>query len=134
MQVDNKLLDDLARLAGGAVGALTGIRSEMEGQFRQQLERILAQMDVVGRDEFEAVKAMAANARAAQEAAEEKAASAPSVAADLADRVTRLEALVATLMAERELTHAEAAPKRPARKGGTSAPDSGPESGVSGAD
>ncbi|HYC05993.1 MAG TPA: accessory factor UbiK family protein [Azospirillaceae bacterium] len=126
MQVDNKLLDDLARLAGGAVGALTGIRSEMEGQFRQQLERILAQMDVVGRDEFEAVKAMAANARAAQEAAEEKAAG----AGDLADRVTRLEALVATLMAERELTHAEAAPKRPARKGGTSAP----ESGGSGAD
>ena len=41
MQVDNKLLDDLARVAGGAFGALTGLRGEIEAQVRQQFERIL---------------------------------------------------------------------------------------------
>jgi len=126
MQVDNKLLDDLARLAGGAVGALSGIRNEVEGQFRQQFERILAQMNVVSRDEFEAVKAMAAEARSRQEAAEEKAASSD----ELSERVTRLEALVATLMAERELIHPDAAPKRPARKATGAHPESGAEPGA----
>ena len=54
MQVDNKILDDLARLAAGAVGALSGIKGEVEAQFRQQFERILSQMNLVSRDEFEA--------------------------------------------------------------------------------
>ncbi len=72
MQVENKLFDDLARVASGAMGAISGIRGEVEGQIRQQFERILAQMDVVSREEFEAVKAVAAEARARQEALEEK--------------------------------------------------------------
>lgn len=72
MQIDNRLIDDLARVASGAVGALSGIRTEVEGQIRQQFERILAQMDVVSREEFEAVKAVATEARARQEALEEK--------------------------------------------------------------
>lgn len=105
MQVDNKLLDDLARLASGAVGALAGIRTEVESQFRQQFERILGQMDVVPRDEFEAVKAMAAAARTAQE--------------ELEERVTRLEAVVATMAAKLELTAPEAPPKRPPRRSGS---------------
>jgi BMFP domain-containing protein YqiC len=111
MQVDNKLLDDLARLAAGAVGALSGIKGEVEAQFRQQFERILAQMNLVSRDEFEAVRAMAQKAREQQEAA--SGASSGSGVAELADRITRLEALVATLTAERELAHSEPAPKRP---------------------
>lgn len=78
MQASNRLLDDLARVAAGAAGAVTGLKGEIEGQIRQQLERVLAQMDVVGRDEFEAVAAMAARARAEQE--------------DLAARVAVLEA------------------------------------------
>ncbi len=72
MQVENKLFDDLARVASGAMGALSGIRGEVEGQIRQQFERVLSQMDVVSREEFEAVKAVAAEARARQEALEEK--------------------------------------------------------------
>lgn len=72
MQVENKLFDDLARVASGAMGAISGIRGEVEGQIRQQFERILAQMDLVSREEFEAVKAVAAEARARQEALEEK--------------------------------------------------------------
>ncbi len=109
MQVDNKILDDLARVAGGAIGALTGIRDEVEGQIRQQFERILSQMDVVPREEFEAARAMAAKAREEQET--------------LNDRVTALEALVATLVAERELDERKPAPKRPAH-GGHSTTDS----------
>ena len=50
MQANNKLLDDLARVAGGALGAISGLRGEVEAQLRQQFERILSQMDVVTRD------------------------------------------------------------------------------------
>jgi BMFP domain-containing protein YqiC len=116
MQIDNKLLDDLARMASGAVGALSGLRGEVESQFRQQFERILSQMNVVSRDEFEAVKAMAQTAREGQEALAERAAR----AAELEERVTRLEALVATLTAERELSHVETPPKRTPRKAAAS--------------
>lgn len=72
MQVDNRLLDDLARMAGGAAGALSGVRGELEARLKQQLERILGEMDVVSRDEFEAVKAMAAKARTEQEKLEKR--------------------------------------------------------------
>jgi len=68
MQVDNKLLDDLARVAAGAAGAVTGIRDEVEAQMRQRMERLLARMDVVSREEFEVVRELAANARREQEA------------------------------------------------------------------
>jgi BMFP domain-containing protein YqiC len=67
MQSQNRFFDDLARVANGAVGALSGVRSDIEARFRDQLERILAGMDLVSREEFEAVKAMAAKARAEQE-------------------------------------------------------------------
>ena len=67
MQSRNPLLDDLARVAAGAVGAISGVRGEIEARFRDQLERILAGMDLVGREEFEAVKAMAAKAREEQD-------------------------------------------------------------------
>lgn len=67
MQTDNRLLDDLARLAAGAAGALQGLRGEVDSLVRQQLERLLAGMDLVSREEFEAVKAMAVAARAENE-------------------------------------------------------------------
>ena len=67
MQSQNRFFDDLARVAAGAMGTLSGVRSEVETRIREQLERVLAGMDLVSRDEFEAVKAMAAKARAEQE-------------------------------------------------------------------
>jgi BMFP domain-containing protein YqiC len=70
MQVDNRLLDDLARLASGTLGSLSGLKSELDALVRQRAERLLAEMALVRRDEFEAVKAVAANARAAQEVLE----------------------------------------------------------------
>jgi len=67
MQSQNRFFDDVARVAAGAMGALSGVRGEIETRFRDQLERILAGMDLVSREEFEAVKAMAAKAREEQE-------------------------------------------------------------------
>jgi BMFP domain-containing protein YqiC len=67
MQTDNPLLDDLARVASGALGALTGMRAEIEARIRDQLEPVLARMDLVTREEFDAVRAMAAKARGEQD-------------------------------------------------------------------
>jgi BMFP domain-containing protein YqiC len=67
MQSQNRFFDDIARVANGAMGALSGVRSDIEARLRDQLERVLAGMDLVSREEFEAVKAMAAKARTEQE-------------------------------------------------------------------
>ena len=67
MQSQNRFFDDIARVASGAVGAISGVRGEVEARLRDQLERVLAGMDLVSREEFEAVKAMAAKAREEQE-------------------------------------------------------------------
>jgi BMFP domain-containing protein YqiC len=66
MQTDNRLLDDLAKVATGAIGSLSGVRQEVEQRLQQQLERIVGRMNLVGRDEFEAVKAVAQAAREEQ--------------------------------------------------------------------
>ena len=70
MQTDNKILDDLAKLATSAAGMAQSAREEMEALFRQRLERAIADLDVVTREEFEVVKEMAAKARAENEALE----------------------------------------------------------------
>jgi BMFP domain-containing protein YqiC len=67
MQSQNRFFDDVARVASGAVGAISGVRGEIEARLRDQLERVLAGIDLVSREEFEAVKAMAAKARDEQE-------------------------------------------------------------------
>ena len=64
--MQNRAFDDAARVAGGALGTLTALRRELEGLIRHQLDRMLARMDLVTRDEFEAVREMAVTARAAQ--------------------------------------------------------------------
>ena len=63
-QTNNHLLDDVAKLMTDAAGAAQGLKREVEGVFRSQGEKFLADMDVVRREEFEAVKAMAEKARA----------------------------------------------------------------------
>jgi hypothetical protein len=68
MQTQNPFLDDLAKMAQGLVGGLSGLKHEIDTRVREQFERILARMDLVTREEFEVVKAMAAKARAEQEA------------------------------------------------------------------
>ncbi|MBI3451947.1 MAG: accessory factor UbiK family protein [Rhodospirillales bacterium] len=68
MQTDNRLLDDIARAASGALGALAGVRAEIEAQVRSLLDRWLKTQNFVTREEFEAVKEMAARARRENEA------------------------------------------------------------------
>lgn len=68
MQSKNRIFDDVAKVASGAVSTLTGVREEIDGLIRQQIERVMVEMDVVPREEFDAVKAMAAKARAEQDA------------------------------------------------------------------
>ncbi|MDD9875993.1 MAG: accessory factor UbiK family protein [Magnetovibrio sp.] len=67
MQTSSRLFDDLARVANGAVSTLVGVKDEIETMIRHRVERMLAEADLVPRDEFDAVKAMAAEARAEQE-------------------------------------------------------------------
>ncbi len=65
-----RLLDDLAGMAGGAVSAIVGIRNEVEAMVRARVDEALRRLDLVRREEFEAIAAMAVQARDAQEQAE----------------------------------------------------------------
>jgi BMFP domain-containing protein YqiC len=81
MQSQNRFFDDLAKVAGGALGALSSLKQEMEAMVRERVERFMADNNMVPREEFDAVKAMASEARAEQER--------------LAARVAALEAALA---------------------------------------
>ncbi len=59
----NKVFDDFAKLMTDAAGAAQGLRKEAEGVFQAQADRALAALDVVQREEFDAVKEMAVKAR-----------------------------------------------------------------------
>ena len=80
-----RIIDDLAGVAGGAISALAGIREEAEAMVRARIDEAVRRLDLVRRDEIEALAEMAANARAGQERAE-------AALAEMAARVTALEA------------------------------------------
>lgn len=63
MQSQNRFFDDFAKMATSAVGTLQSAGKEFETMMRQQVERLVAKMDLVQREEFDAVKEMAAEAR-----------------------------------------------------------------------
>jgi BMFP domain-containing protein YqiC len=67
MQTENPFLDGLAKFFTDAAGAANSLRSEIDTFVRQRLEKLVADMDFVPREEFEAVKAMAAKARTENE-------------------------------------------------------------------
>ena len=62
-QTSNRFLDEMARLMNDAAGVATGVRREFDTMVRNQADRILRDLDVVKREEFEAVKEMARLAR-----------------------------------------------------------------------
>ena len=64
----NPILDNISRLMTDAAGVATGMRREAEGVMRSQLERLVRDMDVVTREEFEAVREIAIRAREESEA------------------------------------------------------------------
>jgi BMFP domain-containing protein YqiC len=105
MQTENRLLDDLARMANGALNTLSGLREEIESRVRERVERMLADMDMVPREEFDAVKAMAQKARAEQE--------------DLAARVAELERRLAEPVGATAPRQPSAARRRPPRSSPT---------------
>ena len=80
-QINNRFLDELAKLMTDAAGAAQGMRRDFETMLKAQGERLLRDMDVVQREEFEAVKEMASKAREENE--------------QLTGRVAALEALIA---------------------------------------
>jgi BMFP domain-containing protein YqiC len=98
MQTENRLFDDFAKMAGGALNMLTGFKTELEQMVRQQMEGWLSNLNLVTREEFETVREMAAKARDEQEA--------------LLTRIALLEAKLATT----EVAPAAEKPKSRAKK------------------
>ena len=68
MQSENKMFDDLVKMVNGAAGTFAGMGREAQASAREKMREWMGGMDFVGRDEFEAVKAMAAAARDENEA------------------------------------------------------------------
>jgi BMFP domain-containing protein YqiC len=72
MQTRNRLFDDLAKVANSAAGTIAGVKGEIEAVVRQRVESFIGEMNIVTREEFDAVKAMAAKARDEQEKLKKK--------------------------------------------------------------
>ena len=68
MQSENKMFDDLVKMVNGFAGTMAGMGREAESSAREKMREWMGGQDFVGRDEFEAVKAMAAAARDENEA------------------------------------------------------------------
>jgi BMFP domain-containing protein YqiC len=85
-----RFFDDLAGVAGGAISALAGLREEIEALARARIDEGIRRLDLVKREELDAVMELAANARAGQEAAETK-------LDDVLQRLAELEVRVASL-------------------------------------
>lgn len=72
MQTKNPIFDQMAQMMTEAAGAADGVRREAETVFRGQLQKMLGDMELVTREEFEAVKEMAAKAREENELLKER--------------------------------------------------------------
>ena len=68
MQSENKMFDDMVKMMNGLAGTFAGMGREAESSAREKMKEWIGGADFVGRDEFEAVKAMAAAARDENEA------------------------------------------------------------------
>jgi BMFP domain-containing protein YqiC len=85
-QTTGRIFDEMARLMNDAAGVAQGVRREFDTLFRTQAERILRDLDVVQREEFEAVKEMARLAREENEALKAKV---EALEAQLAERANK---------------------------------------------
>lgn len=72
MQTDNKFLDDLAKMAQSGAGLLMDVKREIETAVQAQVEKLLRNMNLVTREEFETVRQMAIKAREENEALKKK--------------------------------------------------------------
>ncbi len=87
-----RFFDDLAGVAGGAMSALAGVRDEAEALFRARLDEALRKLDLVKREDVDAIAEMAARARQGQEDSEARLAAALARLDALEARVVALEA------------------------------------------
>ena len=72
MQTKNRLFDDIAKVANSAAGTFAGMKEEIENMIRHRVESLLIDMNMVNREEFNAVKEMVSKSRIKQEQLEEK--------------------------------------------------------------
>ena len=100
MQTSNRLLDDLARVANGAVSTLVGVKEEIEVMVRQRVDKLLTDAELVPREEFEAVKAMAAEARIDQERLSQRLAALEKVATKPQRRASKAKSTAKTKHSE----------------------------------
>src|ERR1700694_584283 len=85
-QTTGRFFDEIGKLITDAAGAADGVRRELEGIVRAQAERVLRDLDVVQREEFEAVKAMAQKAREENDRLKERIAKLEAALQDRANR------------------------------------------------
>jgi BMFP domain-containing protein YqiC len=85
-----RFFDDLAGVAGGAMSALAGLREEIEALARARIDEAIRRLDLVKREDLDAMAELAANARAGQEAAEAE-------IRDARQRISALEVQLAAL-------------------------------------
>ena len=90
-----RFFDDLAGVAGGAFSALAGLREEIEALARARIDEAIRRLELVRREEFDAMAELAANARAGQEAAEAQ-------LHDVLQRLAALEVRVAALETQKD--------------------------------
>jgi BMFP domain-containing protein YqiC len=85
MQSENRLFEDLAKMMNGAAGTLAGMGREAESSMREKMREFVGGADFVSREEFDAVKAMAAAAREQNQALEARIAALEAAAKAKAD-------------------------------------------------
>jgi BMFP domain-containing protein YqiC len=90
-----RFFDDLAGVAGGAISALAGLREEVEALARARIDAAIRRLDLVKREELDAMTELAANARTGQEAAEAQ-------LRDVEHRLAALEVRVAALETKKD--------------------------------
>jgi BMFP domain-containing protein YqiC len=89
MQSENKMFDDMVKMVNGLAGTFAGMGREAEAGAREKMREWMAGSDFVGRDEFEAVKAMAAEARDENESLRARVAALEAKAAGPAPAATK---------------------------------------------
>jgi BMFP domain-containing protein YqiC len=104
MQSEKRIFDDLAKVLNGVAGTVAGMGREAEASMRERAREWAGGLDLVSREEFDAVKQMAATARSEADA--------------LAKRVAALESAVGVKAApaSKSALKPKAAPKKPAPK------------------
>jgi BMFP domain-containing protein YqiC len=114
MQSQNRIFEDMSKIATSAMGTMAGVGREVETMVRARVKELVGGLDMVDRDEFEAVKAMAATARAETEA--------------LKAEVAALRATMATTPAPADVPPPTPADTPPFTPADTPPADSSPES------